>query len=91
MVMEFMKVTSSTESAQDGSMVFTYNINDDDAVPFAFFKNVDGTTATESGSIDEGESKVITVALSSAPRKIFIYIILMPELVLQLQLPITVQ
>ena len=50
------EVTSSTESAQDGSMVFTYNINDDDAVPFAFFKNVDGTTATEVGSIDEGEN-----------------------------------
>ena len=59
-------------------MVFTYNINDDDAVPFAFFKNVDGTTATEAGSIDEENLKV-TIALSH--RKIFIYIILMPELV----------
>ena len=68
------EVTSSTESAQDGSMVFTYNINDDDAVPFAFFKNVDGTTATEVGSVDEGESKVITVALSSASEKdIYLY------------------
>ena len=55
-------------------MVFTYNINDDDVVPFAFFKNVDGTTATEVGSVDEGESKVITVALSSASEKnIYLY------------------
>ena len=30
------------ETAQDGTMNFTYTIVDDDDPPFAFFKNVDG-------------------------------------------------
>ena len=32
-------------------MTFTYTIDDDDALPNAFFKNVDGIEDSESGSI----------------------------------------
>ena len=63
------EATSDAETATDGNLVYTYTIEDDDAAPFAFFKNVDGTVGTEGGSIDEGEAKTITVALSSASEK----------------------
>ena len=68
------EATSNTETAVEGSMVYTYTIDDDDDPPYAFFKNLDGVTDSEVGSIDEGETKTITVALSSASeRDIVIY------------------
>ena len=63
------EATSDAETAADGNLVYTYTIEDDDAAPYAFFKNIDGAEATEGGSVNEGESKTITVALSSASEK----------------------
>ena len=45
------EATSNAESALEGSMTFTYTIDDDDDLPNAFFKNVDGVEDSESGSI----------------------------------------
>ena len=68
------EATSNTETAVEGSMTYTYTIDDDDDPPFAFFKNLDGVTDSEVGSVDEGETKTITVALSSvSERDIVIY------------------
>ena len=53
-------------------MVFTYTINDDDAAPNAYFKNVDGNTSDltiETGSVTEGSAKTVTVELSSASER----------------------
>ena len=52
-------------------MTFTYTIDDDDDLPNAFFKNVDGIEdASESGSVSEdGTSKNIVVALSSGSER----------------------
>ena len=58
------ETTDAAKTATAGNMVFTYTINDDDAV-FAYFKNVDATASTETGSVEEGETKTITVALSA--------------------------
>ena len=38
-------------------MVYTYTIDDDDDPTIAFFKNLDGVTDSEVGSIDEGRDK----------------------------------
>ena len=58
------------ETAQNGDMFFTYTIEDDDDPPFAFLKNIDGTDATEGGSISEGGgSKNIVIALSSGSER----------------------
>ena len=63
------EATSNTETAVEGSMTYTYTIDDDDDPPFAFFKNLDGVTDSEVGSVDEGETKTITVALSSVSER----------------------
>ena len=64
------EASTDAETAIDGSMVFTYTIEDDDPIPNAFFKNIDGVTDSESGEIEEGDSsKEITVALSSASER----------------------
>ena len=63
------EATSNAETATEGSMVYTYTIDDDDDPPHAFFKNEDGITDTESGSVDEGDTKTITVALSSVSER----------------------
>ena len=61
------EASTAAETAIDGSMVFTYTIDDDDPIPNAFFKNIDGVTDSEGGEIEEGDSsKEITIALSSA-------------------------
>ena len=51
-----------------GNMV-TYTINDDDAAPNAYFKNVDGVDGSETGSVTEGGTKTVTVELSSASER----------------------
>ena len=63
------EATSNAETATEGSMVYTYTIDDDDDPPHAFFKNEDGVLGTESGSVDEGDTKTITVALSSVSER----------------------
>ena len=61
-------------TATEGAMTYTYTIDDDDDPPFAFFKNTDGVTDSEGGSVAEGDSKTITVALSSpSERDIVLY------------------
>ncbi|MDA9935321.1 hypothetical protein N9C41_01930, partial [Candidatus Marinimicrobia bacterium] len=68
------EATSNALSAIEGSMVYTYTIDDDDAPPFVYFKNLDSVTGSESGTVDEGETKTITVALSSpSERDVVIY------------------
>ena len=65
---------TNTETAIEGAMTYTYTIDDDDDPPFAFFKNEDGVTDSEGGSITEGATKTITVALSSpSERDIVLY------------------
>ena len=56
-------------------MVFTYTINDDDAAPNAYFKNVDVTADSETGSVTEGGTKTVTVELSSASERDILFII----------------
>jgi hypothetical protein len=63
------ETTDAAKTATAGNMVFTYTINDDDAAPFAYFKNIDATASTETGSVEEGETKTITVALSAASER----------------------
>ena len=51
------EATSDAETATDGNLVYTYTIEDDDAAPFAFFKNVDGTVGTEGDLLMRGKQK----------------------------------
>ncbi len=43
----------NTLTAVEGDMFYTYTIDDDDDPPFAFFKNIDGVTGSEVGSVTE--------------------------------------
>ena len=63
------ETTEAANTASDGNMVFTYTINDDDAAPNAYFKNVDGVDGSETGSVTEGGTKTVTVELSSASER----------------------
>ena len=66
------EATLDSETASDGNLVFTYTIDDDDAAPNAYFKNVDGNTSDltiETGTVTEGETKTVTVELSSASER----------------------
>ena len=65
--------TDNAKTAIEGAMTYTYTIDDDDDPPFAFFKNEDGVTDSEGGSITEGATKTITVALSPSERDIVLY------------------
>ena len=63
------ETTGEANTASTGNMVFTYTINDDDAAPNAYFKNVDVTADSETGSVTEGGTKTVTVELSSASER----------------------
>ena len=63
------ETTADTKTATAGDMVFTYTINDDDPLPNAFFKNLDATDATESGSVTEAGTADIVVKLSAASER----------------------
>ena len=63
------ETTGAANTASDGNMVFTYTINDDDAAPNAYFKNVDVTADSETGTVTEGGAKTVTVELSSASER----------------------
>ena len=60
--------TDNAKTAIEGAMTYTYTIDDDDDPPFAF-SNEDGVTDSEGGSITEGATKTITVALSSSSER----------------------
>ena len=83
------ETTGEANTASTGNMVFTYTINDDDAAPNAYFKNVDVTADSETGSATEGGTKTVTVELSSASeRDITLYYSIMVQ-AMRLQLQIT--